>query len=81
MQKLDSVIVRQASDDCVASQIANAMQSIEGVEVVSVVYQDREPIMLGKPRGVWHVFAKYASHTVAPGEIDTAIESTFNSSR
>jgi hypothetical protein len=81
MAKLDSIIVRQAADDFKAFQTANAMQSLLHVEVVSVVFQDCEPIMHGQPRGFWHVFAKFASDQITPEDIDKVIDHALNSSR
>lgn len=78
MPKLDSIVVRQASDDFIAFKTANAMQSLEHVEVVSIVFQDGEPIMHGQSRGAWHVFAKYASDSITPREIDDAIRRELN---
>ena len=74
MSKLNSIIVRQASDDFFAFKTAQAMQSLPHVEVVSIVFQDREPIMHGQPRGFWHVFAKFASDQITTGQIDEAID-------
>jgi hypothetical protein len=74
MTKLDSIIVRQASDDFYAFQTAQAMQSLPHVEVVSIVFQDREPIMHGQSRGFWHVFAKFASDQITTDQIDEAID-------
>jgi len=74
MKKLDSIIVRQASDDFYAFKTANAMQSLPNVEVVSIVFQDREPIMAREPRGFWHVFAKFASDQITTDQIDKAID-------
>ncbi len=81
MANLNSIIVRQASDDFNALQTANAMQSLEHVEVVSIVFQDCEPIMHGQPRGFWHVFAKFASDQITPDGIDKVIDNALNSSR
>lgn len=80
MPKLDSIIVRQASDDFIAFKTANAMQSQEHVEVVSIVFQDGERILRGQSRGAWHVFAKYASDSITPREIDHAIGRALNES-
>ncbi len=74
MTKLNSIIVRQASDDFYAFRTAQAMQSLPHVDVVSIVFQDREPIMHGQSRGFWHVFAKFASDQVTPDQIDEAID-------
>jgi hypothetical protein len=41
---------------------------------VSIVFQDREPIMHGQPRGFWHVFAKFASGQITTDQIDEAID-------
>jgi|688.fasta_scaffold03631_20 flavin-binding protein dodecin len=78
---MDSIIVREGSDDFTALLIANAMQSLDYVEVVSIVFQDCEPILAREPRGRWHVFAKYATESVSPDEIDAAISDALNSSR
>ncbi len=74
MKNFNSIIVRQASDDFYAFQTAQAMQSLPNVEVVSIVFQDREPIMHGQPRGFWHVFAKFASGQITTDQIDEAID-------
>ena len=79
MTKLDSIIVRQASDDFDAFRTANAMQSLPHVEVVSIVFQDQAPIMYGAQRGFWHVFAKYASDQITPDKIDDVINSALDS--
>jgi hypothetical protein len=81
MVKLNSIIVRQVSDDFKAFQAANAMQSLEHVEVVSIVFQDCEPMMHGQPRGFWHVFAKFASDRIKADDIDRAITDAMFSSR
>ena len=62
---MNSIIVRRASDDFYAVLTANAMQSLAGVEVVSVVCD---------PRNTWHVFAKYRSGIVTTDDIDRAID-------
>ena len=80
MSKLNSIIVRQASDDFYAFKTAHAMQSLPHVEVVSIVFQDREPIMHGQPRGFWHVFAKFASDQITTDQIDEAIDLALNAS-
>ena len=74
VKNLNSIIVRQASDDFYAFQTAQAMQSLPNVEVVSIVFQDREPIIHGQPRGFWHVFAKFASDQITTDRIDEAID-------
>ncbi len=78
MRSLDSIIVRQASDDFIALKTADAMQSLDSAEVVSIVYQDREPLMYGQPRGVWHVFAKYDSDKITTDCIDAAIDAAID---
>ena len=69
--KMDSVIVRQARDDFEALQVANAMQSLLAVEVISIVFQN----------GVWHIFAKYASECITPDDIDRVIDAALNENR
>lgn len=64
----DSVLVRYAMDDFDALRIANAMQSITGVDVISVV----------KAEG-WHVFAKFTSSIVSIEDIDNVINAKFKS--
>lgn len=64
----DSVLVRYGMDDFDAMKIADAMQSITGVDVISVV----------KAEG-WHVFAKFASSVVSIEEIDNVINAAFDS--
>lgn len=80
MPRLNSIVVRQASDDFFAFKTATAMQSLEHVEVVSIVFQGGEPIMHGQPRGCWHVFAKYASDLITPHQIDEVIDRELNAS-
>lgn len=74
MNKLNLIIVRQASDNFYALKTAQAMQSLPHVEVVSIVFEDREPMMHGQPRGFWHIFAKFASDQIATDQIDEAID-------
>jgi hypothetical protein len=61
---MDAIMVRQARDDFEAMLTAGAMQSVAGVDVVSIVFE--------RP-GLWHVFAKYESAVVTSDQIDTAI--------
>jgi hypothetical protein len=71
-RKLDSVMARQAGDDFYAMQTANAMQSLAGVEVVSIVFQP------GAYSDRWHVFAKYDSSRVTPKQVDAAIDQAMD---
>lgn len=78
---MDSVIVRQAGDDFYVMQTANAMQSLAGVEVVSIVFQSGDagdPAIrrIERPQR-WHVFAKYDSGKVTPDQIDAAIDAAI----
>ena len=79
---MDSVMVRQAGDDFYAMQTANAMQSLAGVEVVSIVFQPGvagDPAMLRFERPErWHVFAKYDSSRVTPEQVDAAIDQAMD---
>ena len=67
--KYDAMIVRRADDDFRALEIAHAMQSIDGVEVVSVVCQPTS----AHGAMVWHVFAKFDSESVTINAIDESI--------
>jgi hypothetical protein len=78
MTNYNSIIVRDATDDFYAFQIANAMQALPNVEVFSIVFQDGEPLMFGQPRGRWLVFAKYASDKITPDQIDGEISKELN---
>jgi hypothetical protein len=60
----DAVMVRETSDDFLAMTLADAMQSITGVEVISIVCNGKR----------WHVFAKFDSSIVDLDNVDTAIE-------
>lgn len=79
---MDSVMVRQAISDFYALVTANAMQSVKGVDVVSIVFQSGyvgNPMhMTGSVPGVWHVFAKYDSNAVTPAQVDYAIDSALD---
>lgn len=78
---MNSVMVRQAGDDFLAMQTAHAMQSIEGVEVISIVFQSEragDPTAMSFQRPErWHVFAKYDSNVVSPDQVDSAIDAVF----
>ena len=78
MTNYNSIIVRDATDDFHAFQIANAMQALPNVEVFSIVFQDGEPLMFGQPRGRWIVYAKYASEKITPDQIDDEISQALN---
>lgn len=70
--KYNAMIVRQAANDFDALLIANAMQSIDGVEVVSVTVEVSYPY-----EGVWRVFAKQSTD-VPIKWIDDAIAAAMN---
>lgn len=72
----DSILVRSAVDDFWAMRIADAMQGLRGVEVVSIVYSGKDP---NSGSVGWHVFAKFASQLVSIDQIDAAINEAYKS--
>ena len=64
-KEFNNIIVRQRRSDFRAHQLADRMQSIDGVEVVCVTCQDDEH---------WHVYAKYNDQVIGPNEIDSVTE-------
>ena len=69
----DAVIVRRAVDDFWALLTSSAMQSLGGVEVISITYS-YSPDNDSKN---WHIFAKYASGIVSTEQIDAAIDLAY----
>jgi len=60
----NAIIVRQATDDFNAFKVADAMQRLSYVDVVSIVFEN----------GRWHVFAKYDDQAITPATIDASID-------
>jgi hypothetical protein len=79
---INSIMVRRARDDFEAFEMANAMQSLPDVEVVSIVYQERIApnafIDCPERPECWHVFCKYNSHAVTIAAIDKAINKAID---
>ena len=79
MNTFNGVIVRHCRNDFHAIQTSDAMQSIGGVEVLSVVCQPIVQIAsTARIECRWHVFAKYDSSRVTPAEIDDVIAATLS---
>ncbi len=74
MTNLNAIIVRQASNDFEAFLIANAMQGLGYVDVVSIVCHPVEPVVHGGSSLSWHVYAKYADDMRTTEQIDEAID-------
>jgi len=70
---LNTIIVRQALNDFDALQIANAMQGIGHVDVISIVCYPVKPLVHGGSTLCWSVFAKYSNHMWTPEQIDDQI--------
>jgi len=65
----NDIVIRRANDDFAALHVAAGMQSVEHVDVVSIVHES----------GIWHVFAKYDNTKVTVSEIDEAIQIAIKS--
>ena len=75
---LNEMIVRQGEDDFDAIGIANAMQSMAFVDVVSIVHENAPKLTHQDSGHVWHVFAKYAGDMVTTDQIDAKISAMYN---
>ena len=64
----DAIMVRRAVDDFGAVRITHAMQSLDGVDVSSVVFKPDDR------GGMWCVFAKYSSESISIKAIHEAID-------
>ncbi len=70
---LNTIIVRQALNDFDALQIANAIQGMEHVDVISIVCYPVKPLVHGGSPLGWSVFAKYSNYMWTTEQIDGRI--------
>lgn len=77
MKDLNSMLVRQGEDDFDAICIAEVMQSMPHVDVVSIVHQQVPKLTDQHTGQVWHVFAKYDDYIVTTDQIDTEISKMY----